>query len=92
MTKSPVNRAATATPGDVAGQIHWMSDPESGGIFMLQTSPAVSPAVWTNQTPETKSKGDIGGLPSLTRQMVRACVKGSNNTGAWSDPAFVIVP
>jgi len=24
--------------------------------------------------------------------MNRACAKGSNNTGAWSDPAFVIVP
>jgi len=69
-----------------------MSDPQAGAIFLLQTSPAESPAVWTNQTPETKSKGDIGGLPSLTRHMVRACAKGSNNTGAWSDPAFVIVP
>ena len=24
--------------------------------------------------------------------MVRTCANGSNNTGAWSDPAFVIVP
>ena len=82
----------TATPGDMAGQIHWMSDPESGAIYLLQTSPAESPAVWTNHTPETKSKGDINGLTSLTRQMVRAAAKGSNKTGAWSDPAFVIVP
>jgi len=81
-----------ATPGDQAGHIHWMSDPSGAPIIMLQTSPAVSPPVWTDQEPATKSSGDIGNLPSLTRVMVRACAKGSNNTGAWSDPAFVIVP
>jgi len=81
-----------ATPGDAAGHIHWMSDPSGAPIVKLQTSPAVNPPVWTDQEPATKSSGDIGNLPSLTRQMVRACAKGSNNTGAWSDPAFVIVP
>jgi len=81
-----------ATPGDQTGQIHWMTDPSGAPIVKLQTSPAVNPPVWTDQEPATKSRGDIGNLPSLTRQMVRACAKGSNNTGAWSDPAFVIVP
>ena len=81
-----------ATPGDVAGQIHWMSDPALGALYILQTSPAQNPPVWTNQEPSKKSKGDINNLPSLTRIMVRAAAKGSHNTGAWSDPAFVIVP
>ena len=81
-----------ATPGDVAGQIHWMCDPQAGALFLVQTSPAEAPAIWTPQEPSKKSKGDINGMPSLTRVMVRAAAKGSNNTGAWSDPAFVIVP
>ena len=80
------------TPGDQAGQVHWMSNPQSGALYLLQTSPAQNPPVWTNQESSKKSKGDINGLPSLTRIMVRAAAKGSNNTGAWSDPAFVIVP
>lgn len=81
-----------ATPGDVAGQMHWMCDPQPGALFLMQTSPAQNPPIWTNQEPSKKSKGDIDGLPSLTRVMVRACAKGSNNTGAWSDPAFAVVP
>ena len=81
-----------STPGDSPGNIHWMCNPSKDALYLLQTSPAVTPAVWTSQEASKKSKGDLGGFPSLTRHMVRACAKGSNNTGAWSDPAFVIVP
>ena len=69
-----------------------MCDPQAGALYLAQTSPAANPPVWTPQEPSKKSKGDIDGLPSLTRIIVRVAAKGSNNTGAWSDPAFVIVP
>ena len=81
-----------ASPGDGDGKIDWMSDPQAGAIYLVQTSADVTPRVWSSQEPSTKSSGSIAGLASLTRQWVRAAAKGSNNTGAWSDPALVIVP
>lgn len=81
-----------ATPGDAEGSADWMCDPMKGALFLLQTSPDAMPRVWSNQEPSKKSRGTIAGLRSLTRVWVRAAAKGSNNTGAWSDPALVNVP
>lgn len=81
-----------ATPGDAEGEIDWMCDPQPGAIFLLQTSPDVMPRVWTDQEPSKTSTGKLGGFPTLTRVWVRAAAKGSNNTGAWSDPALTNVP
>ena len=52
----------------------------------------VLPRVWVNQEPSKISSGTISGLPSLSRQWIRAAAKGSNNTGGWSDPAFAVIP
>ena len=65
---------------------------QPGAMFLLQTSPDVLPRVWTNQEPSKTSSGTIPGLPPLSRVWVRAGAKGSNNTGAWSDPALVVIP
>ncbi|MEI6085873.1 MAG: hypothetical protein WCS70_16435 [Verrucomicrobiota bacterium] len=82
----------TATPGDGEGKIQWMCDPQPGAIFLLQTSPDAMPRVWSDREPSKTSTGELGGFPTLTRVWVRAAAKGSNNTGAWSDPALVNVP
>ena len=41
---------------------------------------------------KTTSALHITGKTSLVRLWVRVAAKGSNNTGAWSDPALVTVP
>ena len=81
-----------ATPGDAEGKIHWMCDPQTGAIFLLQTSPDAMPRVWSDREPSKTSSGELSGFTTLTRVWVRAAAKGSNNTGAWSDPALVNVP
>lgn len=82
----------SATPGDGEGKVDWMCDPQSGAMYLIETSPDVTPRVWSKQDPSKKSSGTITGLPSLTRVWVRVAAKGSNNTGGWSDPALVAVP
>ena len=69
-----------------------MCDPQKGGLYLVQTSPDVVPRVWSIQESSKKSSGSIPGLPSLTRVWVRVAIKGSHNTGEWSDPALGIVP
>ena len=81
-----------ATPGDGEGQANWMCDPQTGAMFLIQTSADVLPRVWVNQEPSKISSGTITGLPSLSRQWIRAAAKGSNNTGGWSDPALAVIP
>jgi hypothetical protein len=80
------------SPGDAEGSVDWMCDPQKGALFLVETSPDVTPRVWTKQDPAKKSSGMIPGLPSATRQWVRVAAKGSHNTGGWSDPALVLVP
>src|SRR5436190_524442 len=40
-----------ATPGDAEGKIHWMCDPQTSAIFLLQTSPDAMPRVWSDREP-----------------------------------------
>ena len=80
------------SPGDADGHLDWMCDPQKGGLYLVQTSPDVVPRVWSIQESSKKSSGSIPGLPSLTRVWVRVAIKGSHNTGEWSDPALGIVP
>ena len=91
ITMVPVTEMS-ATAGDHEGEINWMCHQQKGAIFLLQTSPDVMPQVWTPREASKSSSGTIGGLPSLTRVWVRACAKGSHNTGGWSNPASAIVP
>jgi hypothetical protein len=81
-----------ATPGDGEGKVDWMCDPQPNAIYLIETSPDLTPRVWSKQDPSKKSSGTITGLPSLTRVWVRVAAKGSNNTGGWSDPALIAVP
>lgn len=81
-----------ASPGDQEGSADWMCDPQAGALFNVESSPDSTPRVWTPRGASKKSSGTVPGLPSLTRVWLRVNAQGSNNTGAWSDPALVNVP
>ena len=80
------------TSGQHDGELDWMCNRQPGAIFNTETSPDVLPRVWTHRSASKASSGTIGSLPSMTKVWVRTCAQGSNNTGAWSDPALGNVP
>jgi len=82
----------SVTSGQHDGEIDWMCHRQTGAIFITETSPDVTPRVWTHRSAGKASSGTIGGLPSLTKVWVRTSAQGSNNTGGWSDPAQGNVP
>jgi hypothetical protein len=86
------------TRGDNPGSVdaHWHAIIEGNG-YTVQTSTvapdATGHAPWAFYSNSTKSSITIAGLTSGSNIWVHACANGSaNSSGAYSDPAMLIVP
>ncbi len=90
----PQVKNLSVTRGDNPGEIdpHWDPVPKSKNYTVQVTDDPIGSAPWITRGNPTKSKMTIDGLTSGRKVWVQVAANGTAGTGAYSDPAVIVVP
>ena len=80
--------------GDGSGEIdaHWNSVAKRKNYTVQVTPDPIVAANWVTVGNPTKSSFTITGLTTANKMWVRVCANATDGAGAFSDPAFIVVP